>query len=118
MRGTRRPRAYDPVAGRGQVAALALELRGVALDPEAEHVAVALAGQQAVELHAREHHEAVARRRLAPVPVVGERDDVVARTPVVAGERSGRQLTVRVAGVGVKRRPQPVPEELHGKSIR
>ena len=108
-------RARDPVTGLGEVAALPLELGRVAIDPDAEHVPVAVAGQDAVELDPREHHELGARRSLAAVPVVGDREDVVPGAPVVARERPGRQLAVRVGRVRVQRGPQPVSVALPGR---
>ena len=100
-------RRDDPFAGRREVAALTLELGRVAPDPDPEHVPVSVVGQRAVELDSREHHERRARRCDAAVPVIGERDDVVAGTSVVPRDGARRELAVRVRAVGVKRRPEP-----------
>ena len=105
----------DPVAGGGEVAALARELGRVALDADPEHVAVAVLGQEAVELDARQHDEVGARRRLAAVPVVCERDDVVAGAPVVPCKRARRKLAVGVARVHVECRLEPVSGRSPGR---
>ena len=52
----------DPLARLGEVAALPLELRGIAFDPDAEHVPVAALGQHAVELDAGKDDEPGGRR--------------------------------------------------------
>ena len=52
------------------------------------------------------------------MPVVGDREDVVPGAPVVARERPGRQLAVRVGRVRVQRGPQPVSVPLPGRVHR
>jgi hypothetical protein len=73
----------DPFRGLREAAPFPLELRRIPLDPDSEHVPVAVFGQQAVQLDTGQNEEAGGRRSLAPMPVIGERDDVVARAPVV-----------------------------------
>ena len=90
----------DPGAG-------ALEIAGIGVDPEREHVAVASVGEDAVELGARDH-EQTARLRLRALPVVGDREHVVAGARVVGGERLRLELPVRARRVGVQRTAKPL----------
>ena len=93
-------------AERGQV--------GVRRDPEAEHVPVARSREDAVQLDAREHEQAVGRRRLGPLPVVGDREHVEARARVVGRERLGLELAVRAGRVRVQRAAQPLALDREG----
>ena len=82
----------DPLARLGEVAALPLELRGIAFDPDAEHVPVAALGQDAVELDAwKDEQSPAADGSHASVPMVSERDDVVAGPGVVTHDVSWRR---------------------------
>ena len=93
-------------AERGQV--------GVRGDPVAEHVPVTGAREDAVQLDAREHEQAVVRRRLGPLPVVGDRKHVVARALVVRGQRLGLELAVGARRVRVERAAQPLALDREG----
>ncbi len=120
MREVRDPaRADDPIRRRGEVAPLALELGRVALDPDAEHVPVVVLREHAVELDAWEDDQLGRRGRDAPVPVIGEGDDVVSGAGVVPRDRARGQLSVRVRRMHVERRPQPLslgsPRRFHGR---
>ena len=97
----------DPGRRPGEVEPLALEALERVVDPEREDVAVAAAGQQAVELGARQHEQALGRRRVAPDPVVGDGEHVVPGALVVLDERAGRELAVGVRRVGVERAAKP-----------
>ena len=97
----------DPGAGALEICGLGRELAGIGVDPEREHVAVASVGEDAVELGARDHQQAV-RLRLRALPVVGDREHVVAGARVVGGERLGLELPVRARGVGVQRTAKPL----------
>ena len=99
----------DPRRRAGEVAPLALERFERVADPEGEHVPVALGGEHAVQLGTRQHEEAVRRRRVAPEPVVRDREHVVAGPLVVLDERPRRELSVRIRRMRVQRTPQPGP---------
>ena len=99
----------DPLRRGGEVAALALELRQRVLDPEGEHMAVPVAREQAVQLRARDHDDALRRRWRTAKPVVGDREDVVARSLVVLDERPRGELAVGIRRVGMQRAAQPRP---------
>ena len=81
---------------------------GVRRDAVAEHVPVAGGRENAVQLDARQHEQPVGRRRLGPLPVVGDREDVVAGALVVRRERLGLELAVGAGRVRVERAAQPL----------
>ena len=119
-RGTRRrpaPTIHSAVSG--EAAPLALELRRIPLDPDPEHVPVAVLRQQAVELDAGEDEQARGRRGLAPVPVIGERDDVVAGAPVVLrdarGDSSPSEFVECVWSAARSHSPSALHGDIHGR---
>jgi hypothetical protein len=79
----------------------------VASDTEAEQVAVELAGEQDVQLRTGYDEDAVAVRHLGAVPVVGDREHVVAGTGVVLGKLARRQVAVGLRRVRVQRAAHP-----------
>ena len=78
-----------------------------AADPVAEDVAVACAGEDAVELHARNDEEPVDRVVVRDPPVISDGQDVVARARVVPREVPGRELAVRAVRVRMQGAAEP-----------
>ena len=77
-------------------------------------MAVARAREDAVQLDAREHEQTPIRSRLGPLPVVGDREDVEARAPVVSRERVGLELAVGAGRVRVESAAQPLAFDREG----
>ena len=106
--------ADDPGGGASEIEAVPLELVERVVDAEREHVAVPPVRQDAVQLGARQHEEALRRRRVAAMPVVGDREHVVPGPLVVLDEHSWWQLAVGVGRVGVQGAAQPRPRAAPG----
>ena len=77
-----------------------VEIRFGSRDPETEYVTVAGAGQDAVELDAGDDDEPVHRVVARHAPVVRDREHVVSRPCVVAGEIPRSKLSVGPASYG------------------
>ena len=78
-------------------------------DAVTENVAVAGAGEDAVQLDAREDEDPVDCVRVGDPPVVRDRQYVVAGPGVVAGEVAGAELSVRARRVRVQSGLEPGP---------
>ena len=96
----------DPRPRAGKVESLSLD-RIEAVDAVGEHVAVSVAGEEAVQLCARNHEQSVGRGRITSRPVVCDCEHVVAGTLVVLDEGAWRQLPVRIRRMCVQRAAQP-----------